>query len=239
MSVEALVAAIEAEASVEAERVLADAEAAAAARVADAEASADARVAAALAEAEPAILGAEVRALNAARLALAARRTARLAARVEAAFALAELRVTRISGGADPGRWAGAIERLAAETASLTGPGEVRVRACDARHLDDLRPMLEEQGIAVVADETMPPGVRGRSADGRLHVDATIRVRLARARASLLPDVAAIVREAETPEAETPEAAAGPVDAILREAETPEAEMPEAAAVGPVAVAPR
>ncbi len=221
MSVEALVAAIEAEASVEAERVLADAEAAAAARVADAEASADARVAAALAEAEPAILGAEVRALNAARL------------------ALAELRVTRISGGADPGRWAGAIERLAAETASLTGPGEVRVRACDARHLDDLRPMLEEQGIAVVADETMPPGVRGRSADGRLHVDATIRVRLARARASLLPDVAAIVREAETPEAETPEAAAGPVDAILREAETPEAEMPEAAAVGPVAVAPR
>lgn len=203
MSVDALVGAIRAEAAAEAERLLADARATAAARTAAAEAAAARQVAEALAEAEPAILGAETRALNEARLNLAARRTARLAARVEAAFALAERRLEAMAAGgaapseppaAAPGRWDAAIARLAEEAAAVTGPGELRVRPRDLGALDAVAGRLAAASVRTGTDPEMPPGVRARSADGRLVVDATIPVRLARARSALQPGVAALLR---------------------------------------------
>ena len=136
MSVDALVESIEAEADAEASRLLAEADAEAAARVAGAEAAARARVAAMLAAAQPGILGAEARALNAARLALATRRTARLGARSEAAFVLAEDRVARtwtaaVSPGAGVSRSGGwRRRRRASSVPARSGSGPPMPGTC-------------------------------------------------------------------------------------------------------------
>ena len=129
MSVDALVESIEAEADAEASRLLAEADAEATARVAGAEAAARARVAAMLAAAQPGILGAEARALNAARLA-PHRRTARLGARSEAAFVLAEDRVARTwtaavrpgAGVSRSGGWRRRRRALSVPARSGSGP---------------------------------------------------------------------------------------------------------------------
>ena len=65
----------------------------------------------------------------------------------------------------------------------------------------------------------MPPGVRGRSTDGRLTVDATVPVMMARARAALLPDVAALLRDpafamVPAPDAGTDRRLPGPEDGV-------------------------
>ena len=65
----------------------------------------------------------------------------------------------------------------------------------------------------------MPPGVRGRSTDGHLTVDATVPVMMARARAALLPDVAALLRDpafamAPAPDAGTDRRVPGPEDGV-------------------------
>jgi vacuolar-type H+-ATPase subunit E/Vma4 len=154
-------------------------------------------VEAALAAEEPALLAAEARILNEARLRLLALRTARLASATAAAFELAERRLTAIaSGERDADRWAAAVRRLVVETAALVGSGTIRVRPSD---LAVARAALDGgalAGLTVEADPGMPAGVSGRSADGRVTVDATIEARLRRARASLVPDVAARLQPA-------------------------------------------
>lgn len=184
MSVEAIVRAVEAAAAAEAEGIISAARADAAAVEGAARASADARVREACDRADPGFQAEAMRRVNAARLGLLERRAARAAKLVDAATESAGARLATIS--AKPGnlRWAAALGRLLAETAALVGPGgTLRVRHSD---VELARPAAERLGCALepfaVPGEDAPSGVVGRSADGRIEVDATLPVRLEHAR---------------------------------------------------------
>lgn len=195
MSVEAIVRVVEAESVAEAERILATARTRAADLVAAAEAEATARVREACDRAAPGYRAEGMRRLNAVRVRRLERRASRSAELVDAAARQAGDRLAAIA--ADPGdhRWQAALARLVEETAGLVGPGgTLRVRAVD---VSIARVSAEPLGCRVEPFENAgadgPPGVIGRSADGRIEVDATLPVRLARARIDLAGRIASLV----------------------------------------------
>jgi vacuolar-type H+-ATPase subunit E/Vma4 len=195
VSVEAIVRVVEAESVAEAERILAAARTRAADMVAAAEAEAMARVREACERAAPGYRAEGMRRLNAVRVRRLERRASRSAELVDAAAREAGDRLVAIA--ADPGdrRWQAALARLVEETAGLVGPGGVlRVRAVD---VSTAQVAAERLGCRVepfdTGGESAPPGVVGRSADGRIEVDATLPVRLARARVDLAGRIAGLV----------------------------------------------
>jgi vacuolar-type H+-ATPase subunit E/Vma4 len=113
-----------------------------------------------------------------------------------AAFDLAERRLEAIGNGEqEHGRWEAAIGRLVAETAALVGSGELRLRPADLELVSDILVGPQRVALSLVADATLPAGVRGRSTDGRVTVDATVPERMRRAREVLVPEVAAGLRD--------------------------------------------
>jgi vacuolar-type H+-ATPase subunit E/Vma4 len=200
MGVETILALIDHEAEAEADRLLATAQADADARVRAAEAVAETTIAEACARAEPRLASDAHRRVNAARLRLMERRARVAAARVDAAFTLAARRLAAIADGEDPERWRASLERLAREAVAVAGPdAAVEVRARDAAELG--RSVAELGGRLVPIADNRPAGVVVRSADRRLEVDATLAVRLARARTAQTEPVAAALgldRAAET-----------------------------------------
>lgn len=190
MSVETILALIDHETEAEVDRLLAAARADADARVHAAEAVAEAMIADACARAEPRLASDAHRRVNTTRLRLMERRAAIAAARVDAAFALAGRRLTAIADGSDPERWQRALDRLAQEAISFAGPNAVvEVRARDVGGIARSVAALAARLVSVPDDEQA--GVVVRSDDRRLEVDATLAVRLARARTAQAEPVAA------------------------------------------------
>lgn len=188
MGVETILALIEHETDAEVDRLLAAARAGADVRVRAAEAAAEATIAEACARAEPRLASDAHRRVNAARLRLMERRAAVAAARVDAAFGLAERRLTAIADGADPERWQAALDRLTREAIAFAGPdAAVEVRDRDAAAIE---PSVAALAARLVPTPDAPAGVVVRSDDRRLEVDATLSVRLARARAAQAEAVA-------------------------------------------------
>jgi vacuolar-type H+-ATPase subunit E/Vma4 len=195
MSVEAIVRAVEVTAAAEGDAIVAAARADAARMVAAAEAAADARVREACERADPGFRAEAMRQVNTARLRLLERRAARSAELVNAATDAARVRLDAIAGNPVDPRWTVALERLLEETAALIGPeGTMRVRPSD---LMAARPVAARLGCRVetldegTADDAA--GVIGRSADGRVEVDATLPVRLAHARIRFAESVARLL----------------------------------------------
>jgi vacuolar-type H+-ATPase subunit E/Vma4 len=188
MGVETMIEAIEAEAEAEAERLLADADSRAFAIEAGARAAREARVAAACERLEPGLRAEAARTVNTARLRLLERRAELAAARTEAAFDAAAARLEAIAAGGDRGRWSAALRALANETLPLVGGGAiVTCRPADAVELAG----LSAGSFTVEVSDGLSPGIRARSADGTVEVDATVATRLARARTQLAEPVAA------------------------------------------------
>ncbi|MDH4142689.1 MAG: V-type ATP synthase subunit E family protein [Chloroflexota bacterium] len=195
MSVEAIVRVVEEESAAEAERIIGGARASAEKRMAAARASAEAQIREACERAEPAFRAEATRVVNAARVRQMEREATRLAALVDAAMGEASARLTAIVREPDGPRWQGAIARLVEESARAVGRhGTIVIRACDVAAA---RAIVERLGCRVeIQDATAPiadplsAGAVGWSEDGRIEVDATLRVRLGRARAGLAEPIA-------------------------------------------------
>jgi vacuolar-type H+-ATPase subunit E/Vma4 len=202
MSVEALVAAIDAEAQAEAAALLERAQVEATALVDAARRRAEARVAEARAAAERAARAEAARRLTAIRLRDVGAQAAALAGRLDRVFEEAARDLAAIADGGDTPRWEAALLRLAAEAAELTGPGATIVaRPADASLLT-AAPAVRGTRARVAVDPDLPPGIVARSDDGRVEVDATLPARLARARERLAGVVAARLGAEEPPGAE-------------------------------------
>ena len=185
MSVEAIVHAVEVTAAAESDAIAAAARADAASIVAAAEAAADARIREACERADPGFRAEAMRQVNTARLRLLERRAARSAE-------LVERRDGRRPGAARRDRRRRRrppLDRRARTTAggdrrAHRAPGDAERPKVDlARQPSRWR---HGSGVAVEPFDGSSgddvPGVIGRSADGRVEVDATLPVRLAHAR---------------------------------------------------------
>lgn len=175
--------------ALELEDLLGSADRQAAALVESATAALHARVEAAVARAEPAVRAQAGRRVNAARSRLGQRRVELALARTNAVHAAASARLETITRS-EGGRWPAALLRLTTEALELAGQGAtVRVRARDSPAIGRL---VEQHGAVLEpVDDDAPAGVVALSADGRLEVDATVPVRLDRARVRLAETVAA------------------------------------------------
>jgi vacuolar-type H+-ATPase subunit E/Vma4 len=205
MSVGRLVEVIEAEAEAEAGAILGRATAEAGAIVEAARQRAAEQVEAARAAAERAARTEASRTVNALRLQNVGARAEVLAESVEAVFRAAGEDATAIADGGDPELWARALRRLVDEAVAVAGPQAMSaVREIDA---DAVREAVASAGarLEVVADPALPAGLVTCSADGRIEVDATLPVRLARARDQLAGEVALLLGAADAPPgADTP-----------------------------------
>jgi vacuolar-type H+-ATPase subunit E/Vma4 len=198
VSVEAIVAVIEAEAAEEAAGIVASARERAGASVAAAEAAMAARVREACAAAEPTIRAEAMRQVNAARVRALERQAARTAELMDDVFRTAAAQLEAIVDGPSRGRWEAAVARLVEETAVIVGPGGViGVRQAD---MAVARTAAEAIGCRVeeIHADGAPPaplaaGVVGRSADGRIEVDASLGARLSRARTDLAEPIARLL----------------------------------------------
>ena len=193
MSVARLVQAIEAEAEAEAEAIVGRAAAEAEAIVDAARRRAAEQVAAARGAAERAARAEVARRLNTLRLRNVAARAEVLAAAVDDVFRAAGEEVAAIADGGDPERWERALRRLVDEAVAVAGPQATSaVRPSDA---GAVRAAVETAGarLQVVVDPVLPAGLVTRSADGRIEVDATLPVRLGRAREQLAGEVAILL----------------------------------------------
>lgn len=195
MSVEAIVAAVEAAARTEVAAILDAADRAAAEQIAAAEAQHRRRLDAAVREEDARLRAWAARTLNAARLRVVGRRMVVAAAVSEAAFATARTELARITDEpAGAGRWAAALRRFADEAGAVVGPrGELRLRPADAALLAGHAGAMEDAAAVIVADPALGPGLIARSADGSVVVDATLAARLIRAETLLGPRVAALL----------------------------------------------
>lgn len=190
MSVEAIVRAVEEAAAAEADGIVAGARADAAAAVSAAQAAADSAVRAACDRAEPRFRAEAMRRVNASRLRLLERRAVRSAQLVDATAEAARARLAEIAADPTGPRWIGALERLLEETAALVGSGgTLRVRRAD---IGAARSTAARLGCRLEPSD-IAPGVIGRSADGRIEVDATVPVRLERARIRFAEPVARLL----------------------------------------------
>ena len=213
MGVETIVALIREESASESEGSARDAEADASKRIAAAEAAAARAVADAVARAAPGARSAGQRRVNSVLRRLVEKRAELAARQVDAVFAEATAWVNAIAegadadrGGPDPAgaqsadparagpdvagadRWRAALQRMARGAIAACGEESIlTVRSRDAGRLSE-GGMFDNGRILAVLDA--PPGVVARSPDGRVEVDATLPVRLARARARLADDVA-------------------------------------------------
>lgn len=200
MSVQKLVETIQAEAEAEAGAIVDRAAGEAGAIVEAARQRAAERVAAARAAAEQGARSEAARRINAIRLRDLGSRAGILAGWMELVFGAAGDEAAAVADGGDPERWARALRGFVGEAAALAGPGATIVaRAAD------VAAVREAAGAAgvhleVEADPALPAGLVTRSADGRVEVDATLRVRLARAREALAGEVAALLGVDEAPE---------------------------------------
>lgn len=184
MSVIEIVRRIDAETTAEIDRRLADADERAVETLDRARALVAARVETAVARAEPAVRSESARRANAARQRLRDRRAELALGTTTAVYASARARLDAIAGGAEPERWANALLALLDEALVAVGPEPlVRVRDCDAATVAD-RVRAAGGRIERLPDDS-PAGIVARSADGRIELDATIRVRLDRARGRL------------------------------------------------------
>jgi vacuolar-type H+-ATPase subunit E/Vma4 len=194
MSVEAIVRVVDEAGAAEAEQIVAAARDDAAARVAAATNAAEARTRDACERADPGDRASAMRVVNAARLRQLERRVARSADLVDAALQAAAERLATIAADPESERWRAALGHLLAETASLVGPGAtLLVRPQDLEAAKPIATRLACRLAALDGDGGAVPGVLGRSADGRVEVDATLTVRLARARSRLAEPVARLL----------------------------------------------
>lgn len=199
MSSEAILRAIDEQADREVRAILDGGRAEAEGLVAAARAAADERVAAALRAAEPRLQAEAARTVNAARLRRLHARARHAAAEAEAVFAAAADELAGLSrrSPSTRARWDRALARLAADgVAQIDGAVEIIVRPGDRAALRQRRSSSTGQGPArprIRTDPDAPPGVRLRSTDGRVEIDATIPTRLSRARTLLAEGVAALV----------------------------------------------
>lgn len=189
MSSAEIVLEVERETAAEVERILAAADRRAAEIEEAARDAVRARVAQAVERSEPAVRADAGRRANEARLRLNERRVDLALARTAAVFDAAATELGEIADGGDRERWSAALGRLAREALELTGPGAtVRVRLRDAAAISTV--VEAAGGRLEPAAEDVPIGVIAVSADGRIEVDATIPVRLERARSRLAEVVA-------------------------------------------------
>lgn len=192
MGAEAILAAISEETARQVETVLSDARREARRALVDARRSIRQRIAAAVVQAEPELAADSARRVNAVRLELLHRRAQVAAERLGAVFASADRRLSTVAA-TGCSRWQRALERLSGEAVEACGAGSTAwVRPADL--------MLMGNGPATVAalatlcsDAGMPPGVVALSADGRVEVDATLPVRLARSRSILAERLTAVL----------------------------------------------
>lgn len=193
MGADSIVGAIADEAAQEVADLLAEAGRAAEAQLAAARAAVDAQVAAACAVAEVEAGAEAQRQVNEATLSLVRRRAELASGQVDLAIATAERRLEAIAGGNSPGRWAEALARMALEALPLAGPGaRVEVRAADVASLQRALAGADAHIVSLSGDD-VPAGVRVRSADGRVEIDALLSTRLQRVRAPLAGDLAALL----------------------------------------------
>lgn len=192
MGADAILRTIVEETDREVETLLADARRQAVAIDADARRSATESLAAAVSRAEPELAATAARSVNLVRIQLLHRRTQRTAERLDAVMAEAERRLTEIAADAQP-RWGAALTRLACEAITTTGDGStLRARSGDLRLLR--RAFAgSAAGVTYEADPALPPGIVARSADERVEADATLPVRLARARTLLAERLAVLL----------------------------------------------
>jgi vacuolar-type H+-ATPase subunit E/Vma4 len=199
MSSEAILRAIDEQADREVRAILDASRAEAERLVAAARSAADERVADALRSAEPRLQAEAARTVNAARLRRLHARARHVAAQAEVVFATANAELTALArhGATDRARWERAVARLAAEgVAQVDGAAEIIVRREDRGALRGSRGRSAAAATAqprIRTDPHLPPGVRVRSTDGRVEIDATIPTRLARARVLLAERVASLV----------------------------------------------
>ncbi len=211
MGVETMIAAIEAEADAETDRLLAEADHRARAITDAAKAAVQARVTAACEHLEPGLRAEAARAVNAARLKLLERRAELAAERMAAIFEVAGERLDRIANAAgsasaagpasgsgpasasepsDAARWRRSLARLLAESLAMVGAGAtITCRPADADVLRQTETTRDGR-LTIEADDAVAPGLIACSANGRIEVEATISVRLARARQRLAEPVA-------------------------------------------------
>ncbi len=200
MSVATLVAAIQAEAEAEARAIVDRAAGEAAAIVEAARLRSLERAAAARVAADQAARSEAARRINVLRLRDLGARAAVLADAMEAVFGAARGEVAAIADGGDPQRWARGLGRLVGEASALAGPGATAaVRDGDAAAVREAAAALGAR-MEVVVDPSQPAGLVARSVDGLVEVDATLPVRLARAREQLAGEVAARLGVVEAPE---------------------------------------
>lgn len=200
MSVQRLVQAIEAEAEAEGGAILDRAAAEAVAIVEVARQRAAERVAAARAAAGQAARSDAARRVNALRLRKVGARAEVLAEAVEGVFRAAGEEATAIADGGDTERWARALGRLVDEAIAVAGPQATSaVRTIDAAAVRGAAAAAGAR-LEIVVDPALPAGLVTRSTDGRVEVDATLPVRLARAREQLAGEVAVLLGADDAPE---------------------------------------
>ena len=192
MGAEDIVRAICDETAQEVDSVLSDARREARRILADARRSARQRIATALAQVDPELAAESARKVNAVRLELLHSRAQLSAERLDAVFAEAERRLCTIAAAGGP-RWHRALTRLAGEGIEACGAGSTAwVRPADLTLPGCQQSTMNALGN-VCADEDQLPGVVTRSADGRVEVDATLPVRLARSRVILAERLASVL----------------------------------------------
>jgi len=190
MGVQTIIGLIEREAEEEAAGIVAAAEQASAVLVADAEVSVAARVTEALDRHGTEIRAESQRRINTVRLRVLEDRARLDAERLGSVFEAAEIRARGIADGDDVPRWSVALATLGEDALESVGRGAIlSVRSHDAGSLADL---AADRGAQIEkADAEAPAGVVVTSADGRIRIDASLPVRLERARMLLAENVAA------------------------------------------------
>jgi len=189
MSVEKIIQFIEREAEDEAARIVADAEAEVRGSVATAEAEVEARVVDTLERVGPELRAESRRRVNAVRLRALEERARDDAARLSAVFDAAEERLVGIAAGADEGRWSATLARLCSDALDSVGEGaSVAIRSRDAPSIAAVARRWDARVRRL--DDATQAGLVATSADGRVEVDASLVVRMERARSLLAESVA-------------------------------------------------
>ena len=189
MSVEKIIQLIEREAEDEATKIVADAEAAVRESVAVAQADVEARIADALERVGPELRAASQRRINAVRLRILEERARDDAARLTAVFDAAEAHLDDIAAGADEQRWWAALEQLCSDTLASVGEGaSVAIRSQDVPAIADATRRWDAHVMPL--DGATRAGLVTSSPDGRIEVDASLEVRVERARSLTAESVA-------------------------------------------------
>jgi vacuolar-type H+-ATPase subunit E/Vma4 len=203
MGSNAILRAIADETDREVERLIGEATERAEEILGNARRTAEARIDEAVSAADPQLQADAARTINAARVELLHSRALQGAARLTAAYELAQNDLQQLADAGDA-RWRTALSRLATDALSVSGDDSTLIaRPADCEHI------FAALGAdsRVVRDVTVTAGVVARSADGTIEVDATVASRLLRTRRLLAEQVAAILQAADEKAATDPLAA--------------------------------